>query len=263
VKVILILFLTFVLIMSVSENIHSPIGFSTGALERGNYRKAIDWLQNIDTTTVEISALRFDELEPLVRDLDRLKLDQFRSISFHAPSSFREDQEEEVLRLLVPVYDRGWNIVVHPDVIYHHERWEYLGNQLLIENMDRRKRIGRTVQELDFIFAKLPLARMCLDVAHARQLDTTLTLLFSLFTRFHERIAEIHISELDSWCRHRLMSHWAVQDYQTLPWEQIPDVPVIIESMTNHSVETLRFKELELAKLATGSKQLSYAKVGA
>lgn len=242
---------TYALIMSDSKLIKSMKGFSTGALERGNYRGALAWLSDVDTDAVEISALRFDELEPLVRDLDYLKLDRFSYISFHAPSSFHEEQEEEVLGWLKPVYERGWNIVVHPDVIFIPARWRFLGDQLLIENMDRRKCVGRTVDELSWIFETLPLARFCLDLAHARQLDTTLTLLSSFFTSFVDRIAEIHISELDSWCKHRLMSQWAIQDYQALPWNRIPNVPVIIESMLDTSESKTRLEELEMAVLAT------------
>jgi len=228
-----------------------PIGFSTGALERGNYRRALDWMRDSESDAVEISALRFDELEPTVRDLEHLDLDRFLCISFHAPSSFDEAQEEEVLRWLEPVRARGWNIVVHPDVIYTPSRWAFLGEQLLIENMDRRKRIGRTVKELACLFESLPKARFCLDVAHARQIDTTLTLLFALFHEFVDRIAEIHISELDSRCRHRAMSRWAVMDYQALPWHRISSVPVIIESMLDQSDGKAREEEFHLATMAT------------
>ncbi|MEX2579585.1 MAG: hypothetical protein WD342_11060 [Verrucomicrobiales bacterium] len=107
---------------------HHPIGFSTGALERGNYRRALDWMRDSESDAVEVSALRFNELEPTVRDLDRLDLSGFRYISFHAPSSFEESQEDEVLRWLEPVRERGWNIVVHPDVIYTPSRYEFLGD---------------------------------------------------------------------------------------------------------------------------------------
>lgn len=37
---------------------------------------------------VEVSALRFEELEPLVGDLDCLPLKGYRYVSFHAPSAF-------------------------------------------------------------------------------------------------------------------------------------------------------------------------------
>ncbi|MFI5380587.1 MAG: hypothetical protein ACHRHE_14920, partial [Tepidisphaerales bacterium] len=172
-------------------------GFSTGALEKGNYRKAIRWMQQHHARAMELSALRYDELEPLIDDLDSLPVRDFAYVSFHAPSSFPRESENRVVSLLDRVFRRGWNIVVHPDVIYTPPLWRPFGRQLLVENMDRRKTMGRTVAELSTLLNELPQARLCLDVAHARQLDTTLTLLWSLTTAFGPRIAEVHISELD------------------------------------------------------------------
>lgn len=237
--------------MSDSKQDSYPTGFSTGALEKGDFTTALRWLNDsTDTDAVEISALRFEELEPTVRELPKLKLEKFRYVSFHAPSSFRADQEETVLRSLMRVHDLGWNIVVHPDVIYNPDRWKFLGKQLLIENMDRRKSIGRTLREMRGLFAVLPEARFCLDVAHARQLDTTLTLLFQLFEGLCDRIAEIHISELDSRFRHIQMSRAAVWDYQSLPWSRLKAVPVIIESMLDRDDVNARLGELRLARKA-------------
>ena len=53
-------------------------GFSTGALERGSCRQALHWMRGSNADAVEVSALRFDELEPLVRDLDDLDLGGYR-----------------------------------------------------------------------------------------------------------------------------------------------------------------------------------------
>jgi hypothetical protein len=100
---------------------------------------------------VELSALRYDELGPLVDDLDNVQLQNFRYISFHAPSSFTPDHEEQVIAVLNKVLTRGWNVIVHPDVIYSPNRWEHFGHQLLVENMDRRKPTGRSVAELQKI----------------------------------------------------------------------------------------------------------------
>lgn len=236
--------------MSDSNTTCPLTGFSTGALERDDYRTALNWLCEHDVDTVEISALRFAELKPLICDLDRLSTDHFRYVSFHAPSSFEPEQEEEVVDLLGAVFQRGWNIVVHPDVIRKPDLWQRFGRNLLIENMDRRKLSGRTVRELELVFAKLPEARMCLDVAHARQLDTTLTLLFELISHFRDKIAEIHISELDSRCRHVPMSCHAVDDYRSLTWLKLISVPVIIESMLDGAKKSWRSNELTLAKKA-------------
>jgi len=240
--------------MSPSNGHVPPIGFSTGALERGNYRDAVRWMVGNDIHSMELSALRFDELEPLVSSLHELPLDKFEYISFHAPSSFCQDKEDRVIELLQPVYRRGWNIVVHPDVIYTPALWHVFGDQLLIENMDRRKPIGRTPSELTDLFSRLPKARLCLDVAHARQMDTTLTLLWDILRRFSDRVAEIHISELDSRCRHQPMSHGAVMDYKKVMARAGRSAPVIVESMLDRDRVGLRQNEWLLAKEAMSAE---------
>jgi hypothetical protein len=236
--------------MSHSEYRPQSVGFSTGALERGDYQSAVSWMISHHIRTVELSALRFDELEPLVNGLNELPLDRFDYVSFHAPSSFERIHEERVIDLLKPVKDRGWNIIVHPDVIYTPRLWTCFGEQLLVENMDRRKAIGRTVGELKNIFHDLPRARLCLDVAHARQLDTTLVVLWNLVRSFVDRIAEIHISELDSRCRHQPMSRAAVFDYQQMIGRVTRGAPVIVESMLDGERSSERMNEIQLAQEA-------------
>jgi hypothetical protein len=64
------------------------IGFSTGAIARGNYRLALDVLEHHHVDVVELSALRISELEPLVNDICHLELSRFSFVSFHGPSTF-------------------------------------------------------------------------------------------------------------------------------------------------------------------------------
>ena len=236
--------------MSHSDRSPQSLGFSTGALERGDYTSAVSWMVQHHIRAVELSALRFEELEPLVMGLDKLPLDQFDYVSFHAPSSFAIEQETRVIDLLKPVQRRGWNIIVHPDVIYTPRLWSCLGEQLLIENMDRRKAIGRTAADLKSIFKNLPNARLCLDVAHARQLDTTLFVLWDICRSFVGRVAEIHISELDSRCRHQPMSRGAVTDYQQMIGRGLRMAPVIVESMLDGERRLERMNEIHMAQEA-------------
>src|SRR4051794_1997340 len=70
---------------------------------------------------------------------------------------------------------RGYPVVVHPDVIFDRPRWRVLGEALFIENMDKRKPVGRTVEELQEFFRDLPAARFCFDIGHARQVDPSMT----------------------------------------------------------------------------------------
>ena len=221
------------------------IGFSTGALERGDFKSAVRWLLKNNVQSVELSALRVDELEPLVNALDSLPINQFKYVSFHAPSSFPKEAEKKVVELLEQVAKHDWNIIVHPDVIRTPRLWKQFNSHLLIENMDRRKTVGRTVNELDKIFKELPGARLCLDLAHARQLDTTLTLLTHLVSHYHNRIGQIHISELDSHCRHQPMSNAAVNDYKKFA-KHFKSLPVIIESMLDGDRSSLRKGEFDL-----------------
>src|SRR6266446_10689381 len=100
--------------MSDSNRKHKRVGFSTGALEKGNYRQALRWLYSHHVQNVELSALRIDELQPLVEDIEKLPMGSFTYISFHAPSAFPEEAEPGVVQLLGRVFKRGWNIIVHP-----------------------------------------------------------------------------------------------------------------------------------------------------
>ena len=226
------------------------MGFSTGALERGNFQKAVSWMIAHHIHAVELSALRFEELQPLVESLSHLQLKSFQYVSFHAPSSFEKSKESQVISLLQPVKKQGWNIIVHPDVIYTPSLWAVFGEHLLIENMDRRKPIGRTSDELKDLFKQLPKARLCLDVAHARQLDTTLMLLWHIVHTFADRIGEVHISELDSRCRHQPMSRGAMMDYQQVLGRATRGIPVIVESMLDADRSPLRMKEIHMAQEA-------------
>lgn len=236
--------------MSDSNRSHTRTGFSTGALERDNFRSAVEWMLSQRIKVLELSALRYEELKPLLAGLDDLGLDAFTYISLHAPSSFPRAKEKEIAELLLPVSRNGWNIIVHPDVIYTPMCWESFGERLLIENMDRRKPVGRTADELAQIFQELPDAQLCLDVAHARQLDTSLRLLWDIICRFTDRIREIHISELDSFCRHRPMSNGAIRDYKRIAGCIGTTAPVIIESMLESARSSLRMEELDLAEEA-------------
>src|SRR6187200_2433360 len=65
-----------------------PIGFSSGALAKSDYRRGLELQKSASFTAIELSALRERELQPLVDAAQTLSLDQFSYVSFHAPSSF-------------------------------------------------------------------------------------------------------------------------------------------------------------------------------
>ena len=206
------------------------IGFSTGALAGPDVVTALEWLRGSRTDAVELSALRLSELVPLVERAKEYDLADYRFISVHAPGKIPSADEREVVRLLRTFTERAWPVVLHPDAITDFGLWNGLGSLLLIENMDKRKRTGRTVEELEVLFRALPEARLCFDIAHARQVDGTMTEAYRILKRFGGRLAEIHISEVTSGSGHDRISPAASRAFQKVAVFIPPEVPVILES---------------------------------
>lgn len=206
------------------------VGFSTGALALGDFERGLSMLASKHADAVELSALRAVELprllDALTSSLKELQ-DRFRYIAFHAPT---DHQDERVLvERLKSVAEKGFNIVVHPDTIRDVSQWRQLGAHLCIENMDSRKETGRTAKELRWFFERLPEARLCFDVAHARQVDPTMTEAVRILSEFGDRLAQVHLSEVNGKGRHFAMSLIAKRAYEPLA-DVLSSVPVILES---------------------------------
>lgn len=206
------------------------IGFSTGALFRDQLAQGVDLLRQLMLVTVELSALRLRELPALLSFVRENDLSYFDYVSLHAPTDFLAEQESALASALLAVAsERQWHVVVHPDCIRDVNAWRPFGGLLCIENMDKRKSVGRTARELEDVFAALPLATLCFDIAHARQVDTTMSEAYRVLGRFGDRITQIHMSEVTSASTHDRISDSAVASFREVA-TYMPDVPIILES---------------------------------
>ncbi len=206
------------------------IGFSTGAIAYSDFRRGVEILRRKRVTFIELSALRQHELSPLVTALDELDLRTFEYVSVHAPSRIDTGTETKVLALLEKVLERRWPIVVHPDVVTDFRAWRRFGDLLLVENMDKRKNCGRTVQELEAVFENLPEANLCLDLGHAQQVDTTMTEAKLILNRFRSRLRQLHLSEVSTSHTHNPLSIESTLAFQNISADIPVDIPVILES---------------------------------
>lgn len=206
------------------------IGFSTGSVALSDVRGALRLLRPYATDAVELSALRPHELGPLLRALPSLDLAAYRHVSVHAPSAFAAHEERTVAAALLPVARRGWLVVLHPDAIRDYGVWAPFGDRLCIENMDRRKPVGRTAGELRPVFARLPRASFCFDVAHACQCDPSMGEAARLLDAFGDRLAEVHLSELTAQSRHVRLSAAGARACRRIAHLLPVHVPVIIEA---------------------------------
>lgn len=215
------------------------IGFSTGAISKGDFGAALEILRRTTIRIVELSALRFHELEPLVNAIPNLELNSYEFVSVHAPSSFARTDESFIVALLKRVTDHGYPVVVHPDVIYNPRAWRSFGDLLYIENMDQRKPTGRTSRELDEIFNILPAAKLCFDAGHARNVDTTMSQAAAILELFNERLGQVHLSTVSSLGRHESFNFLTIQAFHEVADLLPQDVPIILESpVSSDRIET-------------------------
>lgn len=208
------------------------IGFSTGTMALEQLGEGLKTASLSGLQAVELSALREEELDPLLRSLKDLdsELSRFDYISFHAPSKRRQLSELEFVEKLRPVAARGWAIIVHPDVIEDPAIWRRLGSAVCIENMDKRKPVGRTASQLQSIFEDLPEATFCFDIGHARQVDPTMLEASRFLRMFRERLRQVHMSVVNSQSKHERLNFESICAFSLVAQWIEKSVPIILES---------------------------------
>jgi hypothetical protein len=221
-------------------------GFSTGAIAPGDVERGLRLLRDHAADAVELSALRDFELGTLMSEADGLDLARYRYVSVHAPSKLDGMSERECAELLEPCVQLGWHVVLHPDAIEDSACWDSFGEFLCLENMDKRKRDGRTVEELTPWFERFPSASFCLDLAHAQQVDPSMILTGQLINAFHDRLVQVHLSELNNESSHRPLSLGMVDLLQRFA-HRLPPAAIVLESQVQESEIGI---ELELARRA-------------
>jgi hypothetical protein len=206
-----------------------PVGYSTGALAPGDVPRAVALLSG-HARAIELSALRLDELGPLLAALPGLDLTSFDYVSVHAPSRFDRAEEGPLSEALAAFGERGFPVILHPDTIHDFSLWRRLGRGLAIENMDRRKALGRTALELGRVFDRLPEASFCFDVGHAHQVDRTMNDAFFLLRELGVRLCQVHVSEVSTLGRHEPLSRPAIQAFRKVAAQIPPGVPLLVEA---------------------------------
>ncbi len=208
------------------------IGYSTGSLAKGDFVKALDILSGTPNSAnaIELSTLRERELPILIDAIPNLDLRKYKHISIHAPSKLNDFSENNLIEHLRELAKYQYPIVVHPDVIVDFDKWLVLGDILCIENMDKRKAIGRTSNDLQMIFGHLPHARFCLDFAHAKQVDSSMAECARMLRLFADKLIQFHISDVTSDCNHVPINSEAITAYRKVAKLVPLNIPFIIES---------------------------------
>lgn len=183
----------------------------------------------VSSMAVELSAVSAAELLGLLEYLGNAFRLPFLFVSVHAPSKDLSGDEparvEELCR--VPAWVDA--IVVHPDTIREPTLYLPLGRRLVLENMDTRKEAGHVAADLATLFAELPEAGLCLDVAHAKDVDPTMGTASEILRRFSSRLSHVHISSLDESQHHVSLTREDESLFEPV-LARCRDVPWILEA---------------------------------
>jgi hypothetical protein len=207
------------------------VGWSTGFLteDRGRWPALARRAAEQSTLAAELSALSEPELPALIDFLSSDDALPFLFVSIHGPTKKRELPEAELVTMLADLQTKADVVVLHPDTIDDVARYRELGTFLAIENMDSRKDTGQTVEQLEPIMAELPEARLCFDVAHAKDIDPSMEEGIRILDRWRDRLSHVHVSSLDSSCHHVPLTPEDERLFEPL-LDRCRDVPWILEA---------------------------------
>ena len=213
-----------------------PVGYTTGALCRGDWQTALCILRDSRFTAIELGTLREWEFMGLLSHLPTLDVSKYDAVSVHCPK-IQKMTEEKLTEDLSPIYDRGWNITVHPYVIKNPKLWKKFGSQLCIENMGTSTKsskasewVGQDVDGLSPFFNDLPDASMCFDIGHAIQMDETTELAENLIDSFGDRVKIIHLSKVNPSGEHLPLTVEPIRALGRVITRLPMDCAIIIES---------------------------------
>jgi hypothetical protein len=210
---------------------HYPIGVSTGYMAdlRDDWPAQVSAAWKLSAFAIELSALSETELPQLLAYLKKMPALPFRYISVHGPSKNRMLAEEVLVKELLELASWAHCVVMHPDTIETPSAYRSLGRKLVIENLDSRKSWGRTADELTPLFAELPDARFCFDIAHAWSMDKEMGIANDLLDRFRDRLQQVHLSSLSEDLRHVPLTSDDASLFGPL-LQRCLDVPWILEA---------------------------------
>tara|TARA_Y100000310_G_scaffold311212_1_gene357287 strand:- start:523 stop:1242 length:720 start_codon:yes stop_codon:yes gene_type:complete len=230
----------------------TTIGFSTGSLYKTKVKpiskECFELIANTGSKAIELNCIDPNNLYELLKIKDN-DLKKFDYISLHAPAikMFYQDNQKtkKVLDLISEINKRLdlKCIIIHPDRVIDWKIFLKYKLPLAIENMDKRKKTGKTDQSLNGFFKKTNF-KMILDINHCFTVDRSMRLTKRLIEKFQNKICQIHIS---GYLKNK--SHYPL--YITKQKNLIDPIrnrnwPIIIESVLSNPQELK--KEYRFAK---------------
>lgn len=199
---------------------------------RGDWRALYVRLEGASAAAGELSALSADELEPLHAYVRRCGFPRIAHLSLHAPAKDARDERRiaATLERILCLPGAPRRVIVHPDTICDPGLWEPLGAALVIENLNPRAFGYQGPEDLGWMFARLPRAGLCLDLAHASAVDPSMGIAHAILAAHGPRLAQLHLSGADEQGHHRALTRDDLTRYAPV-LARCAHVPWIIEAL--------------------------------
>lgn len=163
-----------------------------------NIEKALDFSDQV----VELSLTKISKVIYSTRASNLLKKFKYRSI--HLPVlndgkfiSYPDPSIEKEMKIIDQFIEdiSPQTVLVHPDQVRDFG-WvvNKYGSRLAFENMDSKKKFGKTVEDMEIVFNKCPKAKWVFDLNHIYTNDNSMSLAKDFFARFKNRLTHYHIS---------------------------------------------------------------------
>lgn len=227
-----------------SKNKELIIGFSTGCLYKTQQTisaRMIDFFRKIGCNAIELNCPDKTDLKTIL-EFTKKDFTGFKHISVHSPRLSGKDASE-ILDILETIHKNICLdcVIIHPDEIADIKALSKRTFPIGIENMDSRKKFGKTKEELESLFKDHPNFGFVLDVNHVYTNDPSMKLSHELSEAFGKKTMQSHLSGF-------VHSHDPLsKTHQTIIIDAVPkNTPIIIESVCNDEEEaTKEFKYLK------------------
>lgn len=191
-------------------------------------------LKNFVYPEANIVELMCHDKEHLDMELDPLLVkEKFVSCSLHLPvHTYRDDDSShKILKKIEALCSRFaiQNIVIHPDTVVDRSLFQqYQHLPFSIENMDERKKIWRSVEDVKKILDENPHISFTLDLQHCYVNDPTMQLAKDFHEALWDKLVQYHIS----WYHPEYLHYPLFKTNQDIIISSLQrtDLPIIIES---------------------------------
>ena len=180
---------------------------------------------------IELSVIDSSNLEKL-ETLSKYVLKPFAFRSIHMPTNiyYKNNKDTKELLKRIEYISRNLNIsnvVLHPDTIQSLKIFEEYDVPFSIENMDRRKKFGKDINEIRYILENTNF-RFVLDINHIYTIDKSLKLAEHFIEEFMDKIVEIHLSGCENYSHVALLK---TKQKELIEKIKSLNKPIIIESV--------------------------------